>query len=354
MTKKTSNTFKLNTQNLKDALEKVKPGLANKEFIETTTHYLFYQNKIITYNDKICISFNLDFFPISFAEKIFSVKAKDFYNIIKTIKSSEFTCKVSDKTFKIKSTDTEASININTEDMSVKNMYDDLYNPQPKFKALENAEDFMKALSLCRFSASKDATNQNLYCVSVTKDRICSADNYRASYYNIEENIPSFLIPATSVNELINYNVGKICVMDNWVHFETDENLRFSSRLVAGDYPDLSPMFEKKKSQKIILPSELSSILSEVSVMSQGDTDFEKEVDIHIENNVLSCTSKKDIGWLKKKMKIDSHNKDFSFQINPVFLAQILNKSDQIEITDNIAYFATDKFSHLIAISSGE
>lgn len=350
MKKKTpSNLLKINTQNLKDALEKVNPGLATKEFVETTTHYLFSNNKIITYNDKICISYPFDQF-----NKIFSVKAKDFYNIIKTIKSSEFSCKITDKSLKIKSKDTEASININTENLTVKSMYDDLNINNLKFKKLNDSDSFIKGLSLCRFSTSKDATNQNFYCVSVTNDYICSSDNYRASFYEIKEKINGFLIPATSVNELIKYDFDNISVENNWVHFKNEDDLIFSSRLVDGNYPDLKKLFDIKSGVEIVLPKKLKEILNEVSIISQSESDLEKMVDIEIKDNVLMCTSSKDIAWMTKKIKTKQNSQNIRFQINPVFLSQILDKIDNIELSQNLIYFSAPNFNHFIAIAVTE
>ena len=338
-------SLKINTQNLLTALETVNPALAQKEFVETTTHYFFTNEKLITYNDKICISY-----PYTRFNKTFSIKAKDFYNIIKTIKSKFFICKISNTDFLLNSEDTDAKISINTDDLFVKEMYESLNINDLEFDTLNDPDSFIKGLDFCRFSASKDATNQNFYCVSVDSKKICSSDNYRMSFYKIKELIPNFLIPATSVNELVNFSFNQLCVVKNWVHFKNENGLVFSSRLVSGNYPDLTELLAKKiDTKKIELPKELKNLIADVSLMAKGDTEVDKNVDITLDNNILTCTSKKEIGWLTKKMPINYTGDKLMFQINPTFLSQILNKVNTIELTDKLAFFFTDNFTHLIA-----
>lgn len=342
-----SKPLKLNVEELKNGLNQVKPALANKEFIEVITHFLFTEQKIIAYNDKICISY-----PYKHFTKTFSVKATDFLNILKSIKTKNILCGFIKNRLVLKSSDTEAKISINTEDMSIKDMYEKLDVDNLNFIDLNDSDTFKQGLNFCRFSVSKDVTNRNLYCVSVQKDCIISADNMRVSKFNTDEKIKPFLIPGSAVNDLQNYEFDQIAVEDNWVHFKNDDGLIFSSRLVDGDYPDLSQFFKIEETKKITVPIELKQLLQEAAVMAEGESDTKKEVEICLENGILSCTGKKEIGYIKKKMKIDYSGEKINFQINPYFLSQILDKSQEIRLTKNIAYFTSDNFIHLIAISS--
>lgn len=338
--------LKINTEEILNALSAVRPGLASKEFVETTTHYLFSDDKIITFNGKICISY-----PCNYFNDVFTIKAKDFYNVIKTIKDDQFSCKITNSRLMLKSKDTEAGIKINKDDMQVKEMYDELGIDDLEFQKLNDAEEFKKGLNLCRFSTSKDATYGFFYCLSVNKDHICSSDNYRASYFEIDEDIEPFLIPATSVNELVNYDFNEICIDNNWVHFRNEDGLIFSSGLIDGEYPDFKDMLlNSKKETEVSLPKELKDILDQVAVMSKGETDVEKKVAILIENGILTCKSEKDIGYLKKKIKTKYKGDTVSFSINPIFLQQILTKTNKFFLTDKGALFSTDNFTHLLAI----
>jgi len=48
--------MKINKNELKNALEIVKPGLANKEIIDQSTSFAFMNDCIVTYNDEISVS----------------------------------------------------------------------------------------------------------------------------------------------------------------------------------------------------------------------------------------------------------------------------------------------------------
>lgn len=345
--KKTAQSLKLNAENLKRSLDEVRPALSNKDFIEIMTHFLFTEDKIIAYNDKICISY-----PYKKFNKTFSIKATDFLNIIKTIKDKNILYMFKKDSLLLKTKDTEAKISINTHDMKIKEMYDQLDIDNIEFIKLKDADKFKQGLKLCRYSVAKDVTNRNLYCLNVNKDCIQSADNSRASKFGIKESLNSFLIPGSAVNDLVNYPFEEISLQENWVHFRSSTGLVFSARLVDGDYPDITPFFKIPETKDIKLPSELKSILEQVAVMAEGEVETKKEVEILLADDILTCTSKKEIGYLKKKMSIDYKGEAIKFQINPFFLSQILDKIQTVKLSENVAYFVSDNFIHLIAIAN--
>jgi hypothetical protein len=73
------NTNKINRQNLIDALTKVKPGIAQKEIIEQSSHFIFEEDRIWTYNDQIAISQEFK------SGLIGAVKADEFYKLLNKI-----------------------------------------------------------------------------------------------------------------------------------------------------------------------------------------------------------------------------------------------------------------------------
>ena len=48
--------IKVNRVELKEALERVRPGLASKDIIDQATSFAFLKDRVVTYNDEISIS----------------------------------------------------------------------------------------------------------------------------------------------------------------------------------------------------------------------------------------------------------------------------------------------------------
>ena len=78
--------MKINKETLKQALEIVKPGLANKEIMEQSTSFAFIDDKVVTYNDEICISHPVPDIGIKGV-----IKAEEMYNFLGKVKTEEIT-----------------------------------------------------------------------------------------------------------------------------------------------------------------------------------------------------------------------------------------------------------------------
>jgi len=54
--RRTTMKIKVNRVELKEALERVRPGLASKDIIDQATSFAFLKDRVVTYNDEISIS----------------------------------------------------------------------------------------------------------------------------------------------------------------------------------------------------------------------------------------------------------------------------------------------------------
>ncbi len=75
--------MKINKESFLKVLNMVAPALSEKAMIEGTDRFIFTGNKIVTYNDRICI-----FVPFKFDWKC-SLPAKELKGIISAIKEDE-------------------------------------------------------------------------------------------------------------------------------------------------------------------------------------------------------------------------------------------------------------------------
>ena len=85
----------VNRKELLNVLQKVKPGLATKETIEHTTGFIFYDNRVFTYNDEVAVSHPID---VGFEG---AVIAKEFYDMLDKMVDDEIEIGPSEGTLRI-------------------------------------------------------------------------------------------------------------------------------------------------------------------------------------------------------------------------------------------------------------
>jgi len=327
-------------------MQLLKPGLAKKDIIEEFVHYLFTGDDVITFNDEICIShpFKTDFKC--------SCRAEELFKTVNGIKEETLEVGIAEagNCIEIKSAGTRARLAVSSEDkasqlISVLNLEEVCKNMTPLPK------DFVRALYLCMFSASKDMTKGIYTCVKVDSDSVYSSDGVRISKYNLEEHTDlSTLIPARNIEHLVRFPVIEFRLTDSWCHFRTEEGVVFSTRVMEGEYPSLDQYFTIE-GKRVRLPSEIKSLVSSVSFMSDDKVIKDKTVTMVISSGQITCKAeKKDIGMVERDFDFEYAQEGFEIQINPIFLNEVLEKATIMRVNKNAAMFTSGTFNHIISL----
>ena len=332
--------MKIKRESLLNAFNAVQPGLAKKEIIEQMAHFIFTGQHLITYNDKVCVSY-----PFETDFKC-SVYAGDFYKIISKIKSEIIDLEHKNDSLIAKSKRTTIKMTTIVED-EVSELLSNLED-QIKEEWTSLPDNFLEGLYLCMFSASKDQTQGTLVCVKVEGDLIQSTDSIRISQFQMSGEVEKMLISASAIPALKGLGVTNYHISKSWLHFLNDNNVRISIRTVHGEFPDSSKFF-KMKGTRLKLPSELKDALETVGIMAEGDITTDKVVNVVIDNQQMILTSKKERGSIEKIVPIKYNRDKIEFTSNPVFLAQILGNATKMTIAKH-AIFESKTFKHLLAL----
>jgi hypothetical protein len=174
-------------------------------------------------------------------------------------------------------------------------------------------------------------------------------------------NADLMLLAARDCIELVKYPVTRYGKSEGWTHFRTDEGIIFNCRTLEGIYPfeELLIVF-KEPDKELIIPKEMQSILQTAVIFATGEVDVDKNVELTIKGDKIICKSQKEKGWLIKEIDIKNiHKISFQFQVNPIFFAQILNKTTKFYMITkhrwpDKAAFATENFRHIITIPTQE
>jgi hypothetical protein len=329
-------------------LKAVKPGLASKGIIEQFTHFIFSGEAVMTYNDEVCISHPL---KTNFQ---CSVVAEDLYKTLSETKKNEAVKLEMENGHLIIKTGKRMS-KLSTEvEKDAEKMIDMLeLDKIGEWQSLP--DEFLKALFLCMFSASKDMTKGKATCVCISNEFVLSTDDVRISLYTLPKSTEFFtLIPARSVQDLVNYDIVEVNLQKNWIHFRTKDKVMFSARIMEDVFPVEEAFdFLNVEGEQFSLPEGLKDLVNSVTFMAEGQIDTEKRVELIIKKDTILCKAQKSVGEIEDSVDFES-NREFHFFINPFFLSQVLEKATTMTTTENVAYFHSDNFEHLISLPADE
>ena len=339
--------MKVNRQQLRDILSALRPGLAKREFIEQSCHFIFFDDTLATFNGDVLITH-----PYK-SEDNFSVKGEEFFRLIDGINDTEININLKNKLV-ITSKSTSAMLAILTEESNtLPPIIKDLQKQMTGWKDLP--KDFTEGISLCAFSASPDKTRAARACVLIKGDKCSSIDTARGSLFKMESSIDdSLLIMAPWATDLSKFPVVKYCTSDKgkWGHFRTKEDITFSCKLIDGDFPVyFEDMFEDiAKEPHFELPKELKTIADSVFMLASDVIDKTgKALDIVIEDGEIIVKASNDLGEIEKNLRCSYKGEPIKITINATFISQILDKATSFAHKDRKNHFVSGTFQHLLS-----
>jgi DNA polymerase III sliding clamp (beta) subunit (PCNA family) len=336
--------MKISRAELLEALEKVKPGLANKELIEQSTSFAFIGDRVVTYNDEISVSH-----PVKGLENMKgAIKAKTLYEFLARVKDEEIEIEQEENEVLIKTGRSKAGLRFEHEIRLPLEEVGEI----GKWKKLP--EDFVDALRLSYPACSNDMSRPILTCVNIRGDKVEASDSFQIIQYRLKKKMPAdFLIPASSVKELIKYDIQKVSVGENWVHFRTPEGTILSCRTVEGKFPDVEKFLDIE-GEEFTFPEDMREALNRANVFAKKETDISTipTVKVIVKNGELILSARNEYSWFEEKLKTRHKDIKFSFSIGVEFLINLFDKLKTCKISDNKIGFAGDSWTHVIAIMS--
>ena len=330
-----------------NAINSMMAGVSNIDTSEQSAHLMFTGNEILSYNDRVCIVYPFE------SEIKGAVKARDFQKIIADINEGEFEISDKNDTIIIQSDSTKAKTALvpleNTPLSKIKTL--ELKSLKEKFKPLPI--DFIDGVKLCLFSAQNGKSGSYLECINVQSNHIMSSDNYRISYYKIDDDFikEPFLINLMEATKLVNFNPTKYYLAKSWVHFSTEDDIIISTRRPSVEYKTGYYSHFEFEGVTFDLPSELKNVVNSLSILCEAISYLEKSVDIVIDKNKLIVKAQNAVTSIEKILPFSKKTKGkIEFSINPIFLTQILDKATTVTLAEDRALFETDKFKHLIGL----
>lgn len=326
-----------------DVLKKIKPGLANNEIIEQSTHFIFEEDFIRTYNDHVAISHQMK------TGLKGAVKAVEFYNLLSKMTDDELSIEQTQDAFVVTGKRIKASVKIDSDikiqTIQVPGLNAKAWKPLP--------EDFSNAIKLGLFSVSKNMNVPEFNCLWITGKHMFSCDGYRGTKQTMANTFDGdFLLPSIAAKDLKEYSVQKMLESKGWLHFANKEKTIFSCRTYAERaYPSTIWNFFKIKGTKINLPEDFHDVIERIQTLVTADFDLDRLVEILIEDNTLLCSGKGPHGSVTEKVKIDYDGKAIEVKVHPGFMIEILSQLNNMVVGERLL-FQGKNFDHAICLSS--
>jgi len=333
--------MKINRQELVEALEIVRPGLASREMIEQSTSFAFIDGRIITYNDEISISH-----PVKNLDITGAIKAEELYKLLGKLTGEELEIEITETEVLIQSEKARAGFSLQKE------ITLPLMNTEELTTWKELPDNLSAAMQFCLFSCSNDMSHPVLTCIHLQKDGVIeSCDNYRATRYEIGMTLPldNVLIPGRTVERLLRYEIKRVSESPGWLHFKTEDETIFSCRIIEGEYPNLTPILQMQ-GEKIIFPEKIGKVLEKASVFSKREFLLDETVSIRLDNKKARIRAEGESGWFEEEINARYLGEPITFHVNPVFLQEICEKLQTSYLAEGRIKFVGENWGHVVAL----
>jgi DNA polymerase III sliding clamp (beta) subunit (PCNA family) len=346
--------MEINKAELMRILESVRPGLASRQTHEQATHFIFTGRDVATFNDRLCITY-----PYRSDFKC-SVKAEDFYKWLSIIDGEDMDMSLEDNAVIATSENHEAGFSCSLDDNHRVEKFIRRRNHDAKGEFDKLPEEFLEGINLCMFSCSSDISRSAMNCVYIEGKDLMSSDGMRLSWFTMSKEMPSCLIRARDLAELVKFPITQYLLTDKWAHFNTDEGVMFSAKLIIGSYADRRPYFKKAHEQEtkteIEFPKEsIQKSLNATEIMVEEADMVDKHIRVEVEPDsiILSAQRSKGMstGWTRSRIEIEYEGSPIEFKINPKFLHQILDRLTKFSVKTEQIMFTRDNFTHIIALT---
>ena len=335
--------MKISKQELRTALNLLKPALSKKDMIGNANCFVFKDGYVSTYNDELWFNH-----PIEGINKTFAIESDEILALLDKTKEETITLDLTDDLLIFQAGKSKAGFKLINAEFPV----DTSIFEQQLFYDLP--EDFQTAIKFAAMSASDDLINPILNCVSIKSDgTVSGTDNFRLSNWKLDtDELPfdDLLIPADSVLKILSIQPTSFMVDTDWIHFKNEDNIIASCRLVHDKFPDVSKVISKLGTGTLVtFPDDISAILSRAAIFSDNEKN-NQSVTITRKGKYVVVDSETSIkGFFKERVLMETDSDDFSFIINPSFLSDILKKSKEciLESNKNIISFRGDNWVYI-------
>lgn len=328
----------MKTKELKDVIQEVMMGTADKGILEEMSFIAFDEGFLISYNDRIAVSSTL---PEGEGDFACAVNAKDFINAVKCIRTKDTELILEEGNLIITGGATEVTLPI-TESEKLKELYNSLSIENVIDNSTEIPDNFNDILQKLSDLASPNLnTFQGLSCVRFSKEFIEATDGSRAGYSEVDMKVPKqgvyiqkYLIPS-----VIKFNPVAYFFDKEWCHFVNEFDSILSCRRSYPDspFPEIKELHKQGSGKKLgsfKMTEEFKESIKDLSYFAEGLSKKEQYITMEIKNNKVIFSSSGDKGKVITEIKVKYSGETIRFRVSGPYLPTVI-VGDEITIYKN-------------------
>ena len=334
--------MKIDRKDFVDALDIVMPAILNNALVPAHQCFMIDGSTVTTTDGALIIQTKLK----EDTEMRCAVQAGPLLSLLKTITSKTITLEE----------DGAGNVLVKTPRGAIKGTFVALQSftapAVPQCSVITNKEglaDIVSAFNFCRYCASKNGLDVPYCGVQLRGDKVYGSDKYRIAQYTLK-NPPltvDIVIPVKFITALLKSgkSIINIDVANDYIVVELDGDTTICSGLLSGDYQNLDEYLDIGDGGEVVQFSEgLPKVLERHIAFIKGVESELKVTSVKIEGNVCTLESiDKSAGKLSETLELKTkHDKVIDFNINPLFLREIVKVSDTFTYKDGMILFRTE------------
>lgn len=332
--------MKVMREDLLGRLQSVRPGLAQREVLEQTSHLVFMDGDVVTFNDAVSCRVK------SGLDKSFTgaVKATPLITLLEKIPDEELMVEFGDGKLTISGKRKKSCFNCEAE---ISLTISQVEKPGKWRPLPDEFDDAVKMVSAC---ASEDESKFYISCVNFAPAWIEASDNLQIARYKIKLPISKpFLAKHSSLKELVNLGMVEISEGTSWVHFRNATGLQYSCRCYLEEFPDISEYLEVT-GETLTLPNALSEAVDRAAVLSSENADEANKVIVDLMPGKFKVRGEGITGWFQETKSTTYNGPTIRFMIRPELLSEISKRHTECIVSEDRLKVDSDKFTYVACL----
>lgn len=306
----------VNREQFLRALQEVKPGLSQRDILEQSASFVFRKGRVWTFNDEVLCSARSGL-PKDLTAV---VRAKLLLALVQKAEDESITITAEGEEFKLAGKKWKSGL---ASDKEVLLDLSKVEQPAPE-DWFPVADDFCEAVQLVQECAGKDQQQFVLTCVHIHPKWVEASDNNQLARFNCKTGVKeSVLVRRDSIKPVPQYDITKMAVAENWVHFQAGNGTRISITRFADQFYDLTEMLSGD-GVKVTLPKTLADLTDRAKLVS--DETEEDRVKVTLNADKVSVSARCDSGWFAAGQPAKYKGPKFSFLVSPKMLVSLVDK----------------------------
>jgi hypothetical protein len=330
----------MNTKQLQQALNRLKAALSKASQLAAQSGvFIFHENKIITHNGFLTIMEEIEH------DITGVVQGDDFLKFINKIKTDELEMEEEKGELRVIAGKAEAGFPLEKEILIPIDHFSRDFNWK------ELPENFLSNLFFVSFSCAPKRDDE-YGCIHVRETgEIEATDHYRVAMVKGDKTGFEMLIPYSQLKQLKAFKLTGIDFNDtrDWAYFNTEDGTIISVRLLImkGKYHDIDKVVAFEANNKLKFNTNFLAILDKAIIFARDETDL---AEISVNKKEVKLSINRDGTWFREKDKILFRGDPISFLISPILMKDILLKTRDCALSDDIIKFKGDDWVYVISL----